>query len=332
MSLEEFTKQFIPLVERVIDEIVSSDIKILEQASKHLIKAGGKRLRPLMLGLFARAFRGDLENAAIAGAAVEILHNFTLVHDDIMDRDQFRRGVPTTHVVYGEPMAILAGDYLYAKAFRSLLRLRGRISESKLIRIIDLLDRASEIVAEGQALDLTLPSFSEVSEEQCLDMIYRKTSSLFIASAGIGVLLGESTEEDLDNSTRYAENAGIAFQIRDDVLGLLGDPSVTGKPVLNDLREGKRTIMVIHTLRKADEKDRTFLLSVVGNKDASIEDLMRARDLIISYGGVEIAEEMIKLHLSKALSILERLRASAPEPSYIDLIRELTVRLAYREK
>ncbi|MEZ0289647.1 MAG: polyprenyl synthetase family protein [Sulfolobales archaeon] len=332
MSLEEFTKQFIPLVERVIDEIVSSDIKILEQASKHLIKAGGKRLRPLMLGLFARAFRGDLENAAIAGAAVEILHNFTLVHDDIMDRDQFRRGVPTTHVVYGEPMAILAGDYLYAKAFRSLLRLRGRVSESKLIRIIDLLDRASEIVAEGQALDLTLPSFSEVSEEQCLDMIYRKTSSLFIASAGIGVLLGESTEEDLDNSTRYAENAGIAFQIRDDVLGLLGDPSVTGKPVLNDLREGKRTIMVIHTLRKADEKDRTFLLSVVGNKDASIEDLMRARDLIISYGGVEIAEEMIKLHLSKALSILERLRASAPEPSYIDLIRELTVRLAYREK
>ncbi|MEM4484387.1 MAG: polyprenyl synthetase family protein [Sulfolobales archaeon] len=332
MNYEDFARRFIPMVEKHIEEIISCDIRILELASKHLIKAGGKRLRPLMLGLFAGAFGGDLDSAALAGAAIEILHNFTLVHDDIMDRDEMRRGVPTTHVVYGEPMAILAGDYLYAKAYRSLLKLRDRISPDKLVRIIDLLNRASEIVAEGQALDLTLPTFSEVSEDQYINMVYRKTASLFIASAGIGVLLGESSERDLENSTSYAEYAGIAFQIRDDIIGLLGDPKVTGKPVLNDLREGKRTIMVIHAIREASENDRRFLLNVIGNKNSSQEDLLRARDLIISYGGVRRAEELIKIYAEKAFKMLDILGSSSKNPQYIDMIRDLTSKLVYRER
>lgn len=332
MNLDEFAKDFLPRVERYIDQIIRADIDHLEKASKHLIKAGGKRLRPLMLGLFTKAFDGDLENAAIAGAAVEILHNFTLVHDDIMDRDQFRRGVPTTHVVFGEPMAILAGDYLYAKAYRALLWLKDRVDDHKLVKIIDLLNKASEIVAEGQALDLTLPSYHEVSEEQYIDMIYRKTSSLFMAAAGIGVMLGRSSEQDVEKAIEYARYAGIAFQIRDDILGLLGDPSVTGKPVLNDLREGKRTILVIHAFKEASDFDKNEMLRIIGNKEASIKDLEKAKDLVIKYGGVKKAEDLAKSYLEKALKVLDEIERRALNKDSIYIIKDLTTRLVYREK
>ncbi|MCC6030519.1 MAG: polyprenyl synthetase family protein [Desulfurococcales archaeon] len=332
MNLDEFAKDFLPRVERYIDQIIRTDIDHLEKASKHLIKAGGKRLRPLMLGLFTKAFDGDLENAAIAGAAVEILHNFTLVHDDIMDRDQFRRGVPTTHVVFGEPMAILAGDYLYAKAYRALLWLKDRVDDHKLVKIIDLLNKASEIVAEGQALDLTLPSYHEVSEEQYIDMIYRKTSSLFMAAAGIGVMLGRSSEQDVEKAIEYARYAGIAFQIRDDILGLLGDPSVTGKPVLNDLREGKRTILVIHAFKEASDFDKNEMLRIIGNKEASIKDLEKAKDLVIKYGGVKKAEDLAKSYLEKALKVLDEIERRALNKDSIYIIKDLTTRLVYREK
>jgi geranylgeranyl diphosphate synthase type I len=332
MNLDEFAKDFLPRVERYIDQIIRTDIDHLEKASKHLIKAGGKRLRPLMLGLFTKAFDGDLENAAIAGAAVEILHNFTLVHDDIMDRDQFRRGVPTTHVVFGEPMAILAGDYLYAKAYRALLWLKDRVDDHKLVKIIDLLNKASEIVAEGQALDLTLPSYHEVSEEQYIDMIYRKTSSLFMAAAGIGVMLGRSSEQDVEKAIEYARYAGIAFQIRDDILGLLGDPSVTGKPVLNDLREGKRTILVIHAFKEASDFDKNEMLRIIGNKEAFIKDLEKAKDLVIKYGGVKKAEDLAKSYLEKALKVLDEIERRALNKDSIYIIKDLTTRLVYREK
>ncbi|MGC9148482.1 MAG: polyprenyl synthetase family protein [Sulfolobales archaeon] len=333
MSLENFTDQFIPKVNSYIDHILKCDIEILERASKHLIKAGGKRLRPVMLGLFTKAFGGDLELAALAGASIEILHNFTLVHDDIMDRDQYRRGVPTTHVVYGESMAILAGDYLYAKAYRALLNLSSRISGDKLVMIIDLLNRASEIVAEGQALDITLPRFSEVSERDYIEMIYRKTSSLFMAAAGIGTMLSErSSREDIERSIEYAKYAGIAFQIRDDILGVFGDPKETGKPVLNDLREGKRTILVIHTYSRASESDKEFLNKVIGNREASLEDLYKAKDLIVKYGGLNRAEELIKEYVNKALDHLRHIESRAVDREAVNLIRDLTIRLSYRTK
>lgn len=333
MSLDDFIRSFAPRVDQYIENIVRSDIEILEKASKHLIKAGGKRLRPVLLGLFAKAFGADLDVAAIAGASIEILHNFTLIHDDIMDRDEYRRGVPTTHVVYGEPMAILAGDYLYAKAYRALLTIASRVAPSKLILIIDLLNRASEIVAEGQALDITLVNVSGVGEKDYIEMIYRKTSSLFMASAGIGVALGPYSEQiDIDNAINYARYAGIAFQIRDDILGVFGEPSETGKPVLNDLREGKKTILIIHTLQRASEKDREFIERTVGNRNASLNDLLRTRDLIVAYGGLEKAEKMINEYLSKALEYLDQVKERAVDKEAVEYVRELTYRLAYRKK
>ena len=330
-DFETFAKTYITLVERNIYSVLAGNPEILYRASSHLIKAGGKRLRPLVLGLVGIAYGVKPEISAAAGASIEILHNFTLVHDDIMDRDDFRRGVLTTHKVYGENMAILAGDLLFAKSYEAMARLYDLgVEPGKVLKAIKTLIWTSITVAEGQAMDLELASISDVSEEKYIEMIYKKTSALFMASAHIGGILGGAPEEDLEKLWKCFKSTGIAFQIRDDLIGLLGDPSITGKPVLNDLREGKKTIMVIYALSKLSKDEKEYLLRVLGNRNASREDLERAKDLIVNVGGVKYAEELIKRYVDDALKNLEMLREAEKRP--ISWIKDLILRLAWRER
>lgn len=328
-----FISSYLALVERNITRLLSGRPERLYKASSHLIMAGGKRLRPLILGLVARGYGVSPDVSSIAGASIEILHNFTLVHDDIMDRDEFRRGVPTTHKVYGDEMAILAGDLLFAKSFEAILELQDRgVDPARVLRMARILNWASITVAEGQALDLMLSSAeaSEVSEEQYIEMISKKTAALFMASAYIGALLGGAGEEDLRRIWEGFRYAGIAFQIRDDLLGLVGDPSVTGKPVLNDIREGKRTVMVIHAIRSLPEGGRRYLLSILGNRSASREDLEKAKDLIIEAGGVKYAEKLIEGYVGMAIKNLDSL--SGADRRVISWIKDLILRLAWRDR
>ncbi|GAY26504.1 hypothetical protein ATG_17080 [Desulfurococcaceae archaeon AG1] len=325
-----FAEQYIALVNKRIYDLLRGEPETLYRASSHLITAGGKRLRPLVLGLVAKGYGVDPSISSIAGASIEILHNFTLVHDDIMDRDEFRRGIPTTHRVYGEEMAILAGDLLFAKSYEAILSLADAgIRPENVLRIARILNWASITVAEGQALDMMLSKSIDASEEQYLEMIYKKTSALFVASAVIGAILGDADKEDLENIERCFKNAGIAFQIRDDLIGLIGDPSVTGKPILSDVREGKRTIMVIHALRSLPEEKRRFLLGVLGNREASLKDLERARELMIEAGSIKYAEDLVRKHVNISLESLERIKGI--DRKVIDWIRGLIFRLAWRE-
>jgi geranylgeranyl diphosphate synthase type I len=328
-----FASSYLALVERNISRLLSGRPERLYRASSHLIMAGGKRLRPLILGLVARGYGVSPDISSVAGASIEILHNFTLVHDDIMDRDEFRRGVPTTHRVYGDEMAILAGDLLFAKSFEAILELQDRgVDPVRVLRMARILNWASITVAEGQALDLELSSAkaSEISEEQYIEMISKKTAALFMASAYIGALLGTAGEEDLRRIWEGFRYAGIAFQIRDDLLGLIGDPSVTGKPVLNDVREGKRTAMVIHAIRSLPEDGRRYLLSILGNRSASKEELEKARDLIIEAGGVKYAEKLIEGYVEIAIKNLDSL--SGADRRVISWIKDLILRLAWRDR
>ncbi len=329
-ELRVFVEQYIALVNKRIHDLLRGEPETLYRASSHLITAGGKRLRPLVLGLIAKGYGVDPSISSIAGASIEILHNFTLVHDDIMDRDEFRRGIPTTHRVYGEEMAILAGDLLFAKSYEAILSLADvGVRLENVLRIARILNWASITVAEGQALDMMLSKALEASDEQYLEMIYKKTSALFVASAMIGAILGDADREDLENIERCFKNAGIAFQIRDDLIGLIGDPSVTGKPILSDIREGKRTIMVIHALRSLPEEKRRFLIGVLGNREASIKDLERARELMIEAGSIKYAEDLIKRHVNISLESLERIKGI--DKKVIDWIRGIIFRLAWRE-
>ncbi len=321
-KLPEYAKHIASKVDEFIYETVKGSPELLYNASLHYVKAGGKRLRPLITVLSCRVCGGNEDLAVPGAAAIEILHTFTLIHDDIIDRDELRRGVPTVHKLWGEDIAIIAGDTLHAYAYKCLLRAleRGAKPES-VLRAFNHLIESAIVVAEGQTLDLLLSRKETASIDEYLEMVEKKTASLMIGSALIGASLAGAPPE-IENRLREAmKAAGIAFQIRDDILGLLGDEKVLGKPVLSDLREGKRTILVIYTLSVVDEMKKRKLLSVLGKRDASIDELREAAEIIKSCGAVEYADKIAEEYAKKALELINSIETRDLEAR--ELLKEL---------
>ncbi|WP_373286774.1 polyprenyl synthetase family protein [Sulfodiicoccus acidiphilus] len=298
----------------------------LYEAARHTLLGGGKRLRPLILVAVSDILGGEREKALYAGASVEVLHSFTLVHDDIMDQDQLRRGKPTVHVLWGVPMAILAGDLLHVKSYQLIqMALRGKSSET-VLRALDTLTRAVVVISEGQAKDMEFESRSDVTEAEYIDMISKKTAELFATSAELGGVLAEADEDKLRKLREYGINLGIAFQIADDILGLTGDEKELGKPVFSDIREGKKTILVIKALHEGSERQRKIILTALGNRSSSRDELAAAanvlRDLSLNYA-LKLAEE----YSNKSLSALDSLNiASGPQAQFLRDLATLVVR------
>lgn len=322
-DLMSYARHVASEVDKVISEVVRGEPQKLYEASCHLIRAGGKRLRPLALVLSGRMYGLDEQIGIRAGASVEILHNFTLIHDDIMDKDAFRRGTPTVHTVYGEDMAILAGDLLFAKAFEALGRLSGLVPADRLVRAFKELTWAAVTVAEGQALDMGFEHRWDVTLDEYLVMVYKKTAALFKSSLVIGALLAGASENEITNLEKFAEGVGIAFQIRDDVLGLVADEHVLGKPVYSDLREGKKTILIIYALGKLDSDGKKQLMNTLGRRDASVEELKSLAELIKSTGAVEFAEGLADEYLKRGLEALNRVNSLDQEAK--KLLRDLAI-------
>lgn len=262
----------------------------LYKASRHLVEAGGKRLRPFIVLESCRLVGGDPEKALPMAAAVELIHNFTLVHDDIMDEDHLRRGVPTVHVLYGLPLAVNSGDMLFAKAYEAALRSYSKgVSPRKILSALDVLTRATIAICEGQAMDMAFEERSEVSEEEYMEMIERKTAALLVASAEVGAIVGGGSSREIKRLGRALRASGLAFQIVDDVLGLTADEEVLGKPVGSDIREGKRTLIVFHGLKHVGKGQRETLLRALGNKDAAPEEIEAAINVLKSTESVDHA-------------------------------------------
>jgi geranylgeranyl diphosphate synthase type I len=327
LTIEHEMKRIAELIDVYIQKILTGEPSYLYDASSYLLRAGGKRLRPLVLLKFYSMYGSDESSVLPAAAAVELVHNFTLIHDDIMDHDELRRGVPTTHKKFGEPMAILAGDVLFAKVF-------WLISESpsfhgdfdRIKRAVAEVANSLVTVCEGQALDLNPPRLEDFTEDYYFKMIEKKTSALFEASAALGCLAGRGPEEDISNARLYARHLGLAFQLVDDVLGIAGDPSITGKPVGGDVREGKRTLPLILALRLADRRRSDLLLSVWGVRDAP-QHLVEEAINYIRDTGVEVkVRELAGEHLKNALQALNRLPKGEGNDSLAELAHYLTLR------
>ncbi len=322
MSFLLYANEISKRVENFIYEVVKGEPKTLYESALHYIKAGGKRIRPLITVLSARICGGS-ENIAIPGAAaVEILHTFTLVHDDIIDRDELRRGVPTVHKIWGTDMAIISGDLLFAYAYRCLIKsLNYGIPSDRVVKALETLTEAAIIVAEGQALDMLLPTIDSVDSTRYIEMIRKKTASLFASSAVIGAVLAGGDKEVIEKLRESMINAGIAFQIRDDILGLVGDEKILGKPVYSDIREGKMTILVIHTLNKINEDGRKRLRSILGNRNASLHELSEAAEIIKSSGAIEYAENLAEQYANRAIEISRSVVSEDREA--LDMFREV---------
>jgi geranylgeranyl diphosphate synthase type I len=235
---------------------------------------------------------GDPGLALPFAAGLEILHNFTLVHDDIMDNDPIRRGAPTIHSKWGVPVAIASGDLLFAKVNQAMYAsyFDGSLSGDRVLESIRIMTDATINICEGQVLDVSFPDTRDVSPEDYIYMVGGKTSALFKACAEIGAIVGGADKENVGRLGSFAWDAGIAFQIVDDILGLTADEEVLGKPVGSDLREGKKTLIVAYALENASPDERKAILKVIGNKKANPGDIEAAKEALVSSGSIEYAK------------------------------------------
>jgi len=291
------------------------------EASRHLIEAGGKRLRPFLTIKACEAAGGTPKDAIPFAAAVEILHNFTLVHDDVMDHDSLRRGSPTVHTKYGEPMAVLAGDMLFAKVYQSVLDYApAHISSEDVVYALQKLTDAIITLCEGQVLDISFPKATDVSEEDYLFMISGKTSALFKACAEVGAIAAGAQAEVIDALGKFAWDAGITFQIIDDILGVTAEEKTLGKPVGSDIREGKKTLIMIHALKHADEKQKKTLLEAMKGEETTHEEIEAAVDVLREVGSIEYAKKEAKKYLETAFESLNLVKDSEAKTQLIALV------------
>jgi geranylgeranyl diphosphate synthase type I len=328
LSLYDEMKYFSLKVDEYVAKYFDREPKYLYNASKYLILQGGKRQRPFIVINSALMFDSSFEKILPAASAIEFLHNFTLVHDDIMDNDEERRGAPTVHVKYGVPMAILAGDLLFATAFHSALKLAANdFSPEQILKVSDALVNASVEVCEGQALDLNVANSDEFpSKEEYYRLISLKTSSLFKACSIIGSTLGGADDSSVSKMKEFGHLYGLCFQLIDDVLGVTGDRSLTGKPVGNDVREGKKTLVMRYVLDNAPESDRRKLLSIFGNRSAPAEEIQYALSVVSKSKAPDMIRAEAKSLSDKAIDILEGFQRSHPRDMLINLASEASTR------
>jgi geranylgeranyl diphosphate synthase type I len=308
LSLQDEARRIAIEINAFVAEQIKGDPPALYDASLHLIRAGGKRLRPFMTLKFHCLYSEDESAAVPAAAALELVHNFTLIHDDIMDKDDIRHGVPTVHTRFGEPLAILAGDVLFAEAFRLVAETPALAGDyGRLDKAVKLLAESLVVLCEGQAIDVEASTGELYTEERYYDIIRKKTAALFEAASVMGVITGGGKEDDQHSARMYARNVGMAFQIVDDLLGVVGDSAVTGKPVGNDLREGKKTLPIFMAVQRSDEDDRGLLLKVWGKADAKQEDVEAAVEVLRRLEIDKAARNLANDHVEKALGFLRRL-------------------------
>jgi len=293
--------------------------KVLMDASKQYPYAGGKRMRPAMAVACCKAVGGDASKAVPLAVAIEYIHNFTLIHDDIMDGDDKRRGMDTIHVGYGMPTAILAGDALFAKAYQIIANLD--VPADKMRDVLKYVAQAVWDLARGQQMDINNEG-QIVSEEVYLETIKLKTSVLFAAAAAGGAIVGGANPQEVQAINEYAIELGLGFQMFDDYLGIAGDSSKTGKSVGNDIRKGKCTCMVTNTI--ANLKDPELLKefkSILGNMDATDEQCARAKKIMEDVGAVDYNLNLAKQKVENAISKIQFLPESEEKEFMIALAR-----------
>ncbi|MBE2899296.1 polyprenyl synthetase family protein [Methanothermobacter thermautotrophicus] len=291
--------------ERIRESISDITPETLLKASEHLITAGSKKIRPSLALLSAEAVGGEPEDAAGVAAAIELIHTFSLIHDDIMDDDEIRRGEPAVHVLWGEPMAILAGDVLFSKAFEAVIR--NGDSERVKDALAVVVDSCVKI-CEGQALDMGFEERLDVTEDEYMEMIYKKTAALIAAATKAGAIMGGGSPQEISALEDYGRFIGLAFQIHDDYLDVVSDEESLGKPVGSDIAEGKMTLMVVKALERASDEDRERLISILGSGDDKL--VAEAIDIFERYGATEYAHGVALDHVRMAKERLEVLEES----------------------
>ena len=305
-------------VEREISLESVASVETVTTITQYLQSGGGKRLRPILVLLCGKLVGHTTDASIRMGAVVEMIHTATLVHDDVIDVAKSRRGRPSPNVIWGNHNSVLAGDWLYMQAFQVALRERN-------FHVLDLLIGLTQMMVEGELLQLDRIGKANVTEADYMELVHRKTASLFSACARLGAICGGADESTESRLGEFAWNLGMAFQLVDDVLDFTSSEKMLGKPVGNDLREGKVTLSLIYALQEATPDERHLIDTVLTDGNYESVPFLKILQLIRKYRGIERAMERAQSFTDKARSQLLEFQSSKYQRALLavtDLVTE----------
>ncbi|HCK18472.1 MAG TPA: farnesyltranstransferase [Thalassospira sp.] len=301
-------------VNQVIIDNMHSEVALIPQLATHLVAAGGKRMRPMLTLASARLCGyGDGPHAVDLAACVEFIHTATLLHDDVVDESQLRRGQASANALFGNEASVLVGDFLFARAFVVMVKTGS-------LRVLDILAQASAVIAEGEVLQLSTANDMGTSEEAYLEVITAKTAALFGAASQIGAVIADRTAEDEEALRLYGIYLGTAFQLIDDVLDYSAHQATLGKTVGDDFRDGKVTLPVIIAYANGDEEEKTFWRRCMEDQDFQDGDLDRAQKLIRKYNALDASMDRAREFGQKAIDTLSRFEDGPIKDAMIEAV------------
>ena len=284
-------------VNRLIVERMHSPVALIPQLAGHIVAAGGKRLRPMLTLASARlcGYRGD--NHLALAAAVEFIHTATLLHDDVVDSSDLRRGRDTANAVWGNKPAVLVGDFLFARSFQLMVEVGS-------LRILDILSRAAAVIAEGEVHQLITANDTTTTEAAYLEVIEAKTAALFAAASRIGAVVADRPPGEEEALEHFGRNLGIAYQLVDDMLDFSARQSELGKTVGDDFRDGKITLPIVIAFARGDAEERAFWRRTLEKGEQEPDDLARAVRLIERHGALAETLARARLYAASAAEAL----------------------------
>ena len=285
-------------VDTVIRARLKSAVPLVDRVADHIIAGGGKRLRPLLVVLASRACGGTGEACLEAAAFIEFIHTATLLHDDVVDGSSMRRGRDTANEVFGNQASVLVGDFVYSRAFQMMATLSSQ-------RVMEIMADATNVIAEGEVLQLMNANDPDTTEQRYLEVIYRKTARLFEAGAEVAGVLSNSPPELQRALANYGRHLGTAYQLVDDVLDYRSDPAVRGKNIGDDLAEGKPTLPLIHALKHGTPAQQAAIRQAI--EQGGIEQLDTIIAAIDATGGLDYTAKLARAETDKALAALSAL-------------------------
>jgi len=313
MDLEKTLKERAKIFDSALNgNLAPRDPRLFYEALRWIPLSGGKRLRPIITMLCCEAVGGFPENTISLGIALEYMHNSTLIHDDIVDRDKWRRGLQTTHEKFGLSYAIIAGDALIGETYRMLSFMAPPEMESFTYKeIIRSIADAAKNFYEGEALDIEFASRDDVSILEYMTMIEKKTAQLYWVAGKGGALIGKGNKKQVECLAEYGKLFGLMFQIKDDLLNIIPDQAVLGKQKIgSDILNGKRTLMLVHALENTSDNNKKKIMSIIGNEKATQNEILTVIDFFKETGSINHSQNILLDLSSKAKQCLDTLSES----------------------
>lgn len=306
-------------IDEEIDRLLTTSVPLISVVGRYIMGSGGKKLRPLLLILSARLCGYEGSHDASLAVVFEFIHAASLLHDDVVDHAKFRRNRPAANTVWGNQAVVLVGDFLYSKAIHLTV---GYDS----VRILEVLSEATTRMSEGEVLQLVYADNLEITEEEYIEVITRKTAVLISAACQIGAIFGGGDAQREKALKTYGHNLGIAFQLIDDTLDYTGDVKELGKPVGNDIQEGKATLPLICALRNGKPGDRARLRDFFSSEQVRSEDFAEIKELVTRSGGLDYTSRLASHHIQTAKRALD----AFPQHPIRDLLSDIADYVIYR--